>query len=836
MRYKLIVVSMLLASCSGVTAPALPSITPYKIEIRQGNLVTADMREKIKVGMTTSQVRAALGTPLIADPFHANRWDYQYRYEQEGKLIKQQRLTLYFEGDNLARIDEQDMQPEAVATQASTSSKLADVAPAAAEPIAAVPVSDETLARVAAVSAGLASQAEPAPQAVPVPAVAEPVAAAPAKAEASPQAAEAKGAGHEVNEEYRNMVEQYREGANEGNAEAQYNLGRMYDFGYGVPQDYKVAADWYQKAAKQGYAKAHFNLGVMNDLGRGMNKDEEKAASHYREAAELGDAKAQYILGMMHAKGRGVPQDDKVAMLWYRKAAAQGYEEAQAIVKAAPAPVEVPAVAAAPVVAEAAPQPAKVEDTGPESNAEYKKMVELYRKGAEEGNAEAQYNLGQMYELGYGVPQSYKVASDWYRKAGKLGYAKAFFNLGVMNTLGRGIKKDDKKAAARFREAAELGDAQAQYTLGMMYAKGVGVPKNDKLAMSWYRKAAAQGVAEAEAIVKAAEPVPVAAQPVAAAPAAATAVPPAAEARVEPVPEPAPKVAEAKVEPAPVAEPAAPVPPVASLEAEQTIDDAVKSWAAAWSARDLAQYLASYARTFKPADGMSRKAWEAQRKARVAKPKSIIVELSDITVDKQSESSARVSFKQDYRADSYKDVTNKTLELKKAGNKWLIVSERAEKIEAVQVAASPKAEPAPTAEPAPKPEVAPKAEPAADASRTLSAETKRVIADAVKGWAAAWSGQDVEKYLANYAQSFKPAGGMSRAAWEAQRRERVATPKSINVELSGVTVSGQGEDSARVRFMQNYRADVYQDVTNKTLELKKIGDKWLIVSEQVNKK
>lgn len=107
MRIKLIIVSLLLASCGSVSR--LPSFTPHKIEINQGNLITPEMRRKLKPGMSRSQVRALLGTPLIADAFHANRWDYAYRLEQNNKLVDQQRMTLYFEGENLARIDDGNM-------------------------------------------------------------------------------------------------------------------------------------------------------------------------------------------------------------------------------------------------------------------------------------------------------------------------------------------------------------------------------------------------------------------------------------------------------------------------------------------------------------------------------------------------------------------------------------------------------------------------------------------------------------------------------------------------------------------------------------------------------
>jgi outer membrane protein assembly factor BamE len=103
MRILIILVSVLLASCSTFH---LPTFTPYKVEIRQGNLITPEMRAKIKLGMTQAQVKAALGAPLINDPYHANRWDYVYRLETKGELVENQRLTLYFAKDVLKRIDD----------------------------------------------------------------------------------------------------------------------------------------------------------------------------------------------------------------------------------------------------------------------------------------------------------------------------------------------------------------------------------------------------------------------------------------------------------------------------------------------------------------------------------------------------------------------------------------------------------------------------------------------------------------------------------------------------------------------------------------------------------
>ncbi|MFY9261919.1 MAG: outer membrane protein assembly factor BamE [Gallionella sp.] len=104
MRISLLIAPLLLTACSYL--PSIPHLSPYKMDIRQGNYVSPEMREKIKIGMTRQQIRYVLGTPLLNDVFHQNRWDYIYRLTQEEKLVEQHRLTLIFEGDSLAKIEE----------------------------------------------------------------------------------------------------------------------------------------------------------------------------------------------------------------------------------------------------------------------------------------------------------------------------------------------------------------------------------------------------------------------------------------------------------------------------------------------------------------------------------------------------------------------------------------------------------------------------------------------------------------------------------------------------------------------------------------------------------
>jgi hypothetical protein len=118
-----------------------------------------------------------------------------------------------------------------------------------------------------------------------------------------------------------------------------------------------------------------------------------------------------------------------------------------------------------------------------------------WRPLAEQGNAVAQYNLGQMYRNGDGVTEDDSQAVYWYKKAAEQGHAKAQYNLGVMYSYGEGVAEDDTQAVYWYKKAAEQGDAAAQYNLGNMYDFGKGVTEDDTQAVYWYRKAAEQGVA-----------------------------------------------------------------------------------------------------------------------------------------------------------------------------------------------------------------------------------------------------------------------------------------------------------------------------------------------------
>lgn len=125
----------LLASSAFLTGcgSTVPVVKPFKMDIQQGNVVTSKMLLQLKPGMTKSQVKFIMGTPLIVDSFHSNRWDYFYQMRQAGKIKEQRRVILDFESELLARV-RGDVVPEGTAGAASSTEAGAVTLPKSVEP------------------------------------------------------------------------------------------------------------------------------------------------------------------------------------------------------------------------------------------------------------------------------------------------------------------------------------------------------------------------------------------------------------------------------------------------------------------------------------------------------------------------------------------------------------------------------------------------------------------------------------------------------------------------------------------------------------------------------
>jgi outer membrane protein assembly factor BamE len=98
--------TLILGACA-----SLPGIGVYKLDINQGNYVTQDQVDRLKTGQTRQQVKTTLGTPLVADPFHANRWDYVYEFRRQGRTLEHRQFTVYFVDDKLARWEGDEVPP-----------------------------------------------------------------------------------------------------------------------------------------------------------------------------------------------------------------------------------------------------------------------------------------------------------------------------------------------------------------------------------------------------------------------------------------------------------------------------------------------------------------------------------------------------------------------------------------------------------------------------------------------------------------------------------------------------------------------------------------------------
>ncbi|MCH8476234.1 MAG: sel1 repeat family protein [Opitutales bacterium] len=122
----------------------------------------------------------------------------------------------------------------------------------------------------------------------------------------------------------------------------------------------------------------------------------------------------------------------------------------------------------------------------------FEKAAEWFRNAAQQGHAKAQAGLGYLYHEGKGVSQDYSEAIKWLRKAAEQGHVEAQAGLGFIYFEGRGTSQDYSEAVKWLRKAAEQTDAEAQFGLGYMYFKGKGGPQDYSEAAKWFRKAAEQ--------------------------------------------------------------------------------------------------------------------------------------------------------------------------------------------------------------------------------------------------------------------------------------------------------------------------------------------------------
>jgi hypothetical protein len=235
------------------------------------------------------------------------------------------------------------------------------------------------------------------------------------------------------------------------------------------------------------------------------------------------------------------------------------------------------------------------------------------------------------------------------------GASAEFLKWGVFFKKG----KVDRIAALESLDALEQPPAvaEAQAKAALASAERPPVLITGPSALGSYDKP----MSSAESSSVALEPMP-SPQPMAEPPAAAFSMSPQASA-----PNVAPVVSSA--EPPPMDNPA-----MDNLDSAGEISDVLNQWAAAWAAKDVKKYLSFYADTFEPGK-LSRKEWEAQRRARLGDRAQIRIKLSDMEVNVLSKHRAKVSFKQEYISDKYRDLGNKMITVVKLSGAWKIQKE-----------------------------------------------------------------------------------------------------------------------------------------------------------------
>ena len=265
--------------------------------------------------------------------------------------------------------------------------------------------------------------------------------------------------------------------AAQGDAEAQYNLGRMHRFGQGVPENFAEARRLFGLAAAQGHAAAQGDLGTMHYSGKEGPQDFAEARRLLGLAAAQGEVDAQRILGRMHRDGQGGPEGLAEARQLLGLAEAQGDTDAQCML-------------------------ARMHYRGQGGPADFAEARRLYGLAAAQGSnpyfAVAQYNLGTMDRNGDGGPVDFSEARRLLGLAVSQGHIDAHRILGGMHYHGQGGAVDFAEARRLYGLAAAKGHADAQCHLGRMHRDGQGVQQGHAEAKRLLGLAAAQGHAGAQ--------------------------------------------------------------------------------------------------------------------------------------------------------------------------------------------------------------------------------------------------------------------------------------------------------------------------------------------------
>lgn len=127
MKRLFLLLPVLAAACSN-TPQVTSYLSPYRIDVRQGNFVSQEMVAQLKPGLTREQVRFILGSPLVADMFHADRWDYVYRLRSGRDDVQQRHLAVFFQEGKLVRVAGDVVADDGTVAEPKSEARVIDIA------------------------------------------------------------------------------------------------------------------------------------------------------------------------------------------------------------------------------------------------------------------------------------------------------------------------------------------------------------------------------------------------------------------------------------------------------------------------------------------------------------------------------------------------------------------------------------------------------------------------------------------------------------------------------------------------------------------------------------
>lgn len=228
----------------------------------------------------------------------------------------------------------------------------------------------------------------------------------------------------------------YRKAADQGDPNAQNQLGYLYTWGIGVERDFAQAARWFTRASGYGSEPAKLNLAVMYIKGTGVPRDLRFALDLLHQLAEKDNPRAECYLGILSLEGVGLPVDRQQAVKWFARA-------------------------------------------------------------AKKKNPEGEYVMGRFWSVEPDHEHNFARAAGLFRRSARAGYVPAMQALGVLLLQHPDLAKHKDEAAASLRRAAAAGSWEASDALGILARDGRGgQPQNSASAFFWFNIAVAQGGAD----------------------------------------------------------------------------------------------------------------------------------------------------------------------------------------------------------------------------------------------------------------------------------------------------------------------------------------------------